>query len=169
MDVSKQLARGQDIATKVPLVFQKRAKLAQERYRERMQRAFDDNVAELIAKPPAPWEIWTNWYNYTVDSAQRSVLFWDTLRERGNNYLKHNAEGMPPVLHFKYDMVLDARKFARPVNYALVKIVPPEGVTVDPGRRPYLIIDPRAVEHDMTDLGRTRAVEIDIGMPRDVA
>ncbi len=32
----------------------------------------------------------------------------------------------------------------RPVNYALVRIVPPEGVVVDPKRRPYVIIDPRA-------------------------
>ena len=41
-------------------------------------------------------------------------------------------------------MVLDGRTFERPVNYALVRIVPPEGVTVDPKRRPYVIIDPRA-------------------------
>jgi len=41
-------------------------------------------------------------------------------------------------------MVLDARTFARPVNYALVRIVPPDGVTIDSRRRPYVIIDPRA-------------------------
>jgi hypothetical protein len=41
-------------------------------------------------------------------------------------------------------MVVDGRKLARPVNYALVRIVPPEGVDVDPTRRPYVIIDPRA-------------------------
>ena len=33
-------------------------------------------------------------------------------------------------------------KFARPVNCALVRIVPPEGVVVDPKRRPYVVIDP---------------------------
>ena len=52
--------------------------------------------------------------------------------------------GLPPVLHFDYEMVLDGRTLERPVNYALVRIVPPEGVTVDPKRRPYVIIDPRA-------------------------
>jgi pimeloyl-ACP methyl ester carboxylesterase len=72
------------------------------------------------------------------------VLFWDTIRERGNNYLEHVRAGSPPVLHFKYETVLDARTFARPVNYALLRIVPPEGVTVDDKRRPYVIIDPRA-------------------------
>ncbi len=30
-----------------------------------------------------------------------------------------------------------------PVNYALVRIVPPKGVTIDPKRRPFVIIDPR--------------------------
>ena len=48
------------------------------------------------------------------------------------------------MLHFKYEIVLDARKFERPVNYALVRILPPTGVTIDPKRRPYIILDPRA-------------------------
>ena len=48
------------------------------------------------------------------------------------------------MLHFDYETVVDGRKLARPVNYAMVRIVPPEGVTVDAKRRPYLIIDPRA-------------------------
>ena len=40
--------------------------------------------------------------------------------------------GLPPVLHFDYETVVDGRTLARPVNYALVRIMPPEGVTVDP-------------------------------------
>ena len=48
------------------------------------------------------------------------------------------------MLHFDYEMLMDARKFERPVNYAIVKIIPPPGVTVDPKRRPYIVIDPRA-------------------------
>ncbi len=48
------------------------------------------------------------------------------------------------MLHFDYEMVLDGRTLERPVNYALVRIVPPEGVKVDAKRRPYVIIDPRA-------------------------
>jgi pimeloyl-ACP methyl ester carboxylesterase len=41
-------------------------------------------------------------------------------------------------------MLVDGRKLERPVNYALLRIVPPEGVKVDARRRPYVIIDPRA-------------------------
>jgi pimeloyl-ACP methyl ester carboxylesterase len=40
-------------------------------------------------------------------------------------------------------MVMDGRSLKRPVNYALLRIVPPKGVTVDAKRRPYVIIDPR--------------------------
>ena len=142
MDAAKQLARSQDIATKVSLVFQKRTRLAQERFAERLRQAYTGGAAE--AKGFAPLSAWAGWGDYCVDFAQRSILFWDTLRQRGNNYVEHTAQGMPPVLHFDYEIVLDARKFARAVNYALVRIVPPEGVTVDPKRRPYVIIDPRA-------------------------
>ena len=66
------------------------------------------------------------------------------MRQRGNNFVEHTQAGLPPVLHFDYETVVDGRTLERPVNYALVRIVPPEGVTVDPKRRPYIIIDPRA-------------------------
>ncbi len=145
MDAMKQLAHSYDISTKVAQVFQKRTKVAQEHFTERLTKAFNDNVAGLAEKPLAPWDVWSNWYEYSTDFAQRSILFWDTLRERGNNFVERNRQGLPPVLHFDYE-TRRRRPQARssPVNYALVRIVPPEGVTVDPKRRPYMIIDPRA-------------------------
>jgi Protein of unknown function (DUF3141) len=48
------------------------------------------------------------------------------------------------VAIFEYETVLDGRTLARPVNYALVRIVPPDGVRTDESLRPYLIVDPRA-------------------------
>lgn len=144
MDKGEKLSQSYDIASKVATLLQKRTKIAQEQFGERVRKACNDHAAELMAKPLAPWDFWNNCYRYSVDFAQRSVLFWDTLRERGNNYLEHVRKGQPPLLHFEYEMVLDGRDFAQPVNYALVRIVPPAGVTVDPKRRPYVIIDPRA-------------------------
>ena len=139
-DLSTQLSRTQALSLKVSRVMQTRAKLAQEQFTQRVQKAFEQHGSALTAKPVSPWDMWT----YAVDFAQRSILFWDTLRQRGNNYLEHTREGLPPVLHFQYETVLDGRTLARPVNYALVRIIPPEGVTVDVKRRPYIIIDPRA-------------------------
>ena len=45
---------------------------------------------------------------------QRSILFWDTLRQRGNNWIEHEKAGKPPLLHFEWEMIADARGFERP-------------------------------------------------------
>lgn len=142
--IATRLARSQDIAAKTGKVFRTRSAIAQERLGARLGEAFEEELAAPAAHPLNPWELCNAWYRYGVDVAERSVLFWDTLRQRGNDYLEHVRQGQPPLLHFDHEAVLDGRNFERPVNYALLRIVPPAGVEVDPGRRPYLIIDPRA-------------------------
>jgi hypothetical protein len=82
--------------------------------------------------------------DYFVDAAQRSVLFLDTMRQRGNQYREHMAEAVPNVLDYRAELVIDGRGLERPVNYALVRIVPPTGVEIDPHRRPFVVVDPRA-------------------------
>ena len=131
-------------SAKIAAILQKRTEVAQRRFSERVTQAMQTQLKPADGTLPSPWSVWSDWAGYAVDSAQRSVLFWDTLRQRGNAYLEHNKAGSPPLLHFEYETVLDARTFARPVNYALVRIVPPAGVVVDALRRPYVIIDPRA-------------------------
>ena len=84
-------------------------------------------LTRVSQNPVAPTDAWSHWYAYATDFAQRSILFWDTLRERGNDFVEHNREGLTPVLHFDYEMVVDGRELARPVNYALVRIIPPAG------------------------------------------
>ena len=81
---------------------------------------------------------------YWVDAWQRSVLFWDVLRKRGNNSIEHMRQGKPPVLVFDYEMILDGREFERPANYALLRIVPEPDMEIDPAKRPFVIVDPRA-------------------------
>lgn len=96
------------------------------------------SAVEAIEEP------WQELASYVADAAQRSVLFLDILRERGNNYLEHAKKGNPPLLAFDWEIISDGRKFERPVNYALVRIIPPAGVKVDDSKRPFIIIDPRA-------------------------
>jgi pimeloyl-ACP methyl ester carboxylesterase len=79
-----------------------------------------------------------------VDSWQRNILFWEVMRERGNQFVEHERAGKPPVLVFEYDVVMDARQFDKPANYALVRIKPPEGSEPDARKRPFVVIDPRA-------------------------
>ena len=81
---------------------------------------------------------------YLIDAVQRSVLFMDTMRQRGNQYLEQSAKLAPHVLEFKLEVVLDGRTFERPVNYILVRIVPPAGTAIDETRRPFVVVDPRA-------------------------
>ena len=83
-------------------------------------------------------------FSYWIDSWQRTVLFWDVLRERGNTFLEHEKEGKPPVLVFDYDMVVDGRTLEHPANYALVRIRPAADCPTDQRKRPFIVIDPRA-------------------------
>lgn len=82
--------------------------------------------------------------DYLRDGAERSTLFLDTLRQRGDTFLAHEAAGCPPVLGYEYEVALDGADLPRPTNYLLLRILPPEGVTIDEAARPYVIIDPRA-------------------------
>ena len=70
--------------------------------------------------------------DYWIDACQRSLLFLDILRQRGNTVQAHEATGVPHVLTFEPELVMRGRDLPRPVNYGLVRIVPPEGVTIDP-------------------------------------
>jgi hypothetical protein len=85
--------------------------------------------------------------DYAIDASQRYVLFLDALRERANNMLDREAAGMPPLLHFDWEVVSDARRFKRPVNYALLRITGcPHYLEqyLRPDARPVIVIDPRA-------------------------
>ncbi|HEV7319891.1 MAG TPA: DUF3141 domain-containing protein [Ensifer sp.] len=83
-------------------------------------------------------------YAYSLDAWQRSVLFLDVMRQRGAQYEEHRTQTAPNVLEFEARLVTDGRTLARPVNYALVSIVPPEGVSIDASKRPFVVVDPRA-------------------------
>ncbi len=100
--------------------------------------------AAALAQAHQGRDLSAEWAAYLLDAAQRCVLYWDVLRQRGDNYLAHEAAGTPPLLGFPYEIVLDGRTLERRSNYALVKLLPEDGRRPDPRRRPYLIIDPRA-------------------------
>jgi Protein of unknown function (DUF3141) len=103
------------------------------------------HVAPMMALAGLPWSGWTDpVLEYCVDACQRWILTLDVLRQRGNSYLEQKKLISPAVLSFPFEVVLDGRTFDRPVNYVLVRIEPPAGVTVDPRKRPFVIFDPRA-------------------------
>ena len=103
-----------------------------------------DRQSNANPSAPAPAEPWA----YAIDVWQRSILFWDTLRRRANNMLEHERAGLPPLLDFKHEMILDARRFEHPANYALLRITEVDGTSwddcVDLRKPPVIIVDPRA-------------------------
>jgi pimeloyl-ACP methyl ester carboxylesterase len=111
-------------------------------------------MAEELAKEsrdrfpalPLPWRFFGAdcAFEYWLDAWQRWILLLDVLRQRGNNYLEYNAREVPHVLSFEAELVLDGRTLPRPVNFGLVRIVPPAGTAIDPSKRPFIVFDPRA-------------------------
>jgi hypothetical protein len=96
------------------------------------------------AWPGSPFEIARQAGEYWIDAWQRSVLFMDVLRQRGDDHAESVAQAAPHVLNFEFDVVMDGRDLDRPVNYGLLRITPPDGVVVDAARRPFIVFDPRA-------------------------
>jgi Protein of unknown function (DUF3141) len=92
----------------------------------------------------SPFGPFTPAFAYAVDAMQRSILFWDVMRQRGEQYSEHLAEVAPHVLDYDVELISDGRKCDRPVNYGLVRIIPPADVHIDPSRRPFVVVDPRA-------------------------
>src|SRR5271169_822441 len=92
----------------------------------------------------SPFAFFAPALEYAIDAAQRGLLFWDVMRQRGNQYREHLAETAPHVLDYEAELVIDGRTLDRPVNYALVRVIPPSGVKIDSKRRPFVIVDPRA-------------------------
>jgi pimeloyl-ACP methyl ester carboxylesterase len=130
------------LGNKIAHLYTRRFLAAQHAYLSSAQQAVAETFSAMSASEPM--DAWQGWTSYAADCVQRSVLFWDTLRQRGNNFLEHERAGKPPLLVFDYEIIVDGRKLGRPVNYALVRITPPPGVTIDETKRPFIIVDPRA-------------------------
>lgn len=81
---------------------------------------------------------------YFTDAWQRTFLFWDTLLDRGNNYIEHLDQGTPPLLKFEHEVVMDGHHLTPPCNYALLRLIPPAHMPVNPEARPVVVVDPRA-------------------------
>ena len=107
-------------------------------------------------------------YDYVRDAYERSVLFLDVLRQRGNIYREQQAKEAPHVLEFEGELILDGRTFARPVNYGLVHIAALEDVPTDPAKRPFIIVDPRAGHGPGIGGMRTLRASVDDTMPNSL-
>jgi len=95
------------------------------------------------ALPALAWPLNTL-SEYLVDAGQRSVIFLDVLRQRGNAQEAISRRPMATVLRYEHEIIMKGPSLSRPINYYLARIVPPPEVVVDPGNAPIIVIDPRA-------------------------
>lgn len=101
-------------------------------------RDFPKTLAVDLVKIAAAWP------EYLVDALQRSVLFLDLLRQRGDEEVEIASRPMATVLSFGHEVLIDGRSLPRPINYTLSRIIPPAGVAIDQRKRPVVVVDPRA-------------------------
>jgi len=105
-------------------------------------------LAEIPARPTTVVASNANpmaaWSEYMVDAFQRSVLFLDLMRLRGNEEVDITSRPLATVLRFDHEVLMDGLLLPRPINYALSRIVPPPDVEIDPSKRPVVVVDPRA-------------------------
>ena len=81
---------------------------------------------------------------YQVDAWQRGILYMDVMRQRAEQAREHATQVAPHVLSYEPELVCDGRTLPRPVNYLLVRIPAPDGAAIDPAKRPFVVVDPRA-------------------------
>ena len=86
----------------------------------------------------------TAFSDYVRDFWERSVLFLDILRQRGNQREEMLAHGVTSVLAYDSELVMRGDELPHPVNYSLLRVIPPEGAEIDDANRPVVVIDPRA-------------------------
>ncbi|VVN27229.1 DUF3141 domain-containing protein [Pseudomonas fluorescens] len=105
---------------------------------KRQAKTFAPSSLGQLRQPTA-----ADWQDYFTDLGQRSVLFWDTLRQRGDNTLAHERAGYPLLLKFDHETLVAGADLSRPVNYSLLQVFGGSGKPIDDNKPPVIIIDPR--------------------------
>src|SRR5262249_39392560 len=82
--------------------------------------------------------------DYAADFWQRSFMFLDILRRSGNQQAEMTSRPINAVLIYDYEVIMKGSSLPRPVNYGLVRVLPPKGCVIDKTKRPVVVIDPRA-------------------------
>lgn len=117
-------------------------------FRQRAE-ALETTVQDLVLKQFSlmsanPMDWYQHLVAYWQDASERTTLFYDILRQRGNLSIEQETGKTTPVLDFGFDVVIDGEDLDRPVNYTLLRIHPDPKVGTRDDRAPILIIDPRA-------------------------
>lgn len=129
-------------------VVSERQARAEERAASKAARSRTVASPDAKTAPAHPWTAFGDLAAYAWDVSERSILFWDTLRQRADNMLAHERAGKPPLLDFDCEILLDARRLERPTNYSLLRITRVGDDCLEDclsaGKPPVIVFDPRA-------------------------
>jgi len=81
---------------------------------------------------------------YLIDGFQRSILFLDVLKQRGDEQELISKKPYATVFDFDHDLILSGTTLPRPINYYLGRIIPPDKKFSQPDKAPVITVDPRA-------------------------
>lgn len=82
-------------------------------------------------------------FDYWIDAWQRSILYMDVMRRRGNNFIEYRRKCEIPAPDFGYKTIVRGSSLEHPVNFDLAAAIPPAENKTDPLKRPIVVIDPR--------------------------
>src|SRR4029078_6714321 len=102
------------------------------------------DISPATASATCPMDFVREAWAYGLDAVQRQILVFDVMAQRTEASEQHAAKEAPHVLKFDCELCVDGRKLPHPVNYLLVRIIPPSGVEIDQRKRPFVVVDPRA-------------------------
>ena len=80
----------------------------------------ETHPSSIGASFASPFAMFAPAMEFMVDTAQRSVLFWDVMRHHD----------------YEVELVVDGRTLERPVSYVLARVIAPAGIEIDTARRP---------------------------------
>lgn len=125
----------------------------------------DESASAALTNPFAlpVWTLAQQFYAYWIDACERQILMLDVFRQRGNAYFEYQKDPTPNVLQFDSAIVIDGRELLTPVNYLLLKIIPPTSIVTDQTKRPFIVFDPR-VGHAPGVGGMKRDSEIGLAL-----
>src|SRR5258708_19559574 len=84
----------------------------------------------------------TAFSEYVRDVWERSILFLGILRERGNQHEDMLARGVTSVLIYDSELVMRGDDFPHPINYSLLRIIPPHLADIHTPTPPLFVLHP---------------------------
>ena len=114
MDAASKLAQSQRTGVKVARVYQKRVQTAQEQFQKRVSQIAQESGTLSPAQALVPLDP-SSGYRYAVDcDAALDPVLGHAAPARQQLRRAHATQGLQPVLHFDYEIVLDGRKLRAP-------------------------------------------------------